>query len=213
MSHVIANVIRQWDECAKAENAKQMVHPHDSEDEFWSSGFRAAQQVRKLLRHPRCRVLDFGCGVGRVSRHLVDDCELKAYDSSASMLEKLGLQQGDWIRKIQLCRSLDEVGPVDIVFAYSVLIHYPYKAGCEVLRSMADLLPVDGTLAVQIPIYEFRREPIDWIDVCVWTKCDLMCAASANGLVIQQCWRHSGSFGFDQVGMHHDRLQVLRKIK
>ena len=89
---------------------------------------RAAASV--LVGRPTRRALDFGCGSGNLTRHLLDlGFEVVAADVSAEFLRRIGAQyNGAAVQTLQLNgRDLSgaEDGSFDVVATYSVLHHIP----------------------------------------------------------------------------------------
>lgn len=129
---------------------------------FFASG---AHEIRAVLEHvaalgidpARGRALDYGCGVGRLSRALAGAfAETVGVDFSASMLEEarranagipgLRFERNDG-------RSLAGIGTGTVDFAYSVIAlqHSPREAQRQVIREFGRVLAPGGVAVFQTP--------------------------------------------------------------
>ncbi len=100
---------------------------------------QALESVEEPPPESKLKVLDFGCGSGNATRHLVGlDAEVLAADVSPAFLEMIDRQFGDDDVRTVAINGLD-LGPlgdssVDMAVAYSVLHHVPdYLAALEEL--------------------------------------------------------------------------------
>jgi ubiquinone/menaquinone biosynthesis C-methylase UbiE len=76
-----------WDHLARHDALNAICDGADAES-FEAYGREHAAELRRLLR-PDWRVLDFGCGIGRLETYLAGDCrEMHGVDVSAEMLEQ-----------------------------------------------------------------------------------------------------------------------------
>ncbi|MBI4906300.1 MAG: class I SAM-dependent methyltransferase [Acidobacteria bacterium] len=139
---------RDWDERAK-ENARYYVNTErDSwtDDEFFQSGYRTVQEeiLTDMInicqgKDPRqMKVLEIGCGAGRVTRALADVFgEVHAVDVSAEMIRQAtqSLSRHPNIRLYN--NNGTDLGPIqgdgtfDFAFSTIVFQHIPSKAVIE----------------------------------------------------------------------------------
>ncbi len=134
-------------------------------DEFFASGQREIDDLLKACNFtpaPGARALDFGCGVGRLSRALgVYFDEVYGVDISARMIElaqqytpscKFLLNQSDDL-------SLFERDFFDFVYSNIVLQHQETKDNAKAyIREFVRVVKPDGMIVFQIPSgMPFRR--------------------------------------------------------
>lgn len=127
-------------------------------DEFLATGEADAERVLRVageLGRPerRARMLDFGCGVGRVTRAFAAYFEeAVGVDLSARMVEQARRLHADVPNcRFETLSPLGE-GSFDLVYSRIVLQHLPRRA--EVRRSLEELLGAvrpDGLLVFQLP--------------------------------------------------------------
>jgi SAM-dependent methyltransferase len=216
------HVVEAWDAAARTPARSVAIHPSGRDVvEYERSGAQAALEVMTWLHAvaaareagqagPAVLVLDYGCGDGRVLRHLcvapIIPC---GYDTSPAMREAARAA----CRGAMIVDDLAQLGNrVDLAYSHSVFIHHTYADGCDMLVELAGVVRPGGILAVQIPLYDVAREPESWTDVGVWTEEQLEAAAAAAGCSLACSFASRGAFAYDDVGSQHHRLQVLRRI-
>ena len=137
-------------------------HKRNLED-FWASGERIWSEIKGLIGYkpaPSARVVDIGCGVGRLTRAIAPEVgHVDALDVSEEMLEiakKADLANVEW-------RLADgfTLGPLpdncaDLVLAYCVFQHLPSQEALETyLREMVRVAKPKGLIA-------FTLSPRTW---------------------------------------------------
>jgi ubiquinone/menaquinone biosynthesis C-methylase UbiE len=132
-------------------------------DEFFATGEQDIgwlMTCAKQLNLPRERrtVLDFGCGVGRLTRPLAAHFEnYVGIDISESMLA----QAREWNQACQRCRfvlnttgdlRMFETGSVDLIYSRYVLQHLPStELVRSYLREFVRIVGPDGLVVFQLP--------------------------------------------------------------
>jgi SAM-dependent methyltransferase len=122
----------------------------------------------------RC-VLDFGCGVGRVTRALTDYFESAiGVDASRSMIEQARRLNADYSRCEFVLNRASHLrqfasGSFDVIYSRLVLQHLPPRSVCRYIAELLRLLAPNGCLMFQLP------------DVICRHPEDLYCAAPVVG--------------------------------
>jgi trans-aconitate methyltransferase len=210
-----ADRIAEWDAVARTDRAQDAIAPPAKRGGTYDeSGQRHAEMLTDTVgEHPEWQVADFGCGDGRVTRHLVARFKtVWGIDASNAMLDRL-------------TKRCPEVGPIrwdgaspppwdndrrfDLVCSFLTFVHYPWHDGREILEHLAQTLVPGGTLALQIPIYQTYREPRTWTSVGAWTPQQFVVAAQDAGLRIDHLHANRGNYAPGSSGPNHGKLQVL----
>lgn len=188
-----------WSNAAKKPDIDARIHPAGADKEAYErSGKMDAAYVMQYLK-PEDFVMDYGCGNGRVLRHITNH-------------RKVGI---DAVR--ELAESVGGFVPwefnekVDVIYSQSVFIHNSKKAGEEIIRWMVEHLNPGGKLLLQVPIYDVDKEPDSWIDVGVWTEKQFRAVAEKFNLRVVELQTNPGKFSFESVGKNHYKFQILTK--
>jgi 2-polyprenyl-3-methyl-5-hydroxy-6-metoxy-1,4-benzoquinol methylase len=140
---------------------------------FLKSGADHVDDIWRRCRHlfgegfaPR-RVLDFGCGVGRVTLPLARRVDtVVAIDIADSMLAVAReLLERHGIANVELVRSdatLSAIrGPFDLVHSVIVLQHIPPAPGLTLVRRLVELAGETGIVVLHVLYHNpFRRSPL-----------------------------------------------------
>ena len=134
----------------------------DAKTEFFDSGREHVQHVLEASRRhldpgfaPQ-RVLDFGCGVGRLVIPFAEIArQVVGLDVSESMLKEARKNCDDQaIENVTLLRSDDTLsllnGSFDLIHSFIVLQHIPVDRGELLLRRLLDHLNAGGVLAMHV---------------------------------------------------------------
>ena len=132
---------------------------------FYASGVRDWDHIAtSLARHGRtpaefARVLEYGCGVGRVTPHLAKHfAHVTGIDISAAHLDmarQAASDAGNANTDFMLARAPDfgMTTPFDLWFSYIVLQHNPPPVMAMILRRALTLLAPRGIAIFQLPVY------------------------------------------------------------
>lgn len=105
-------------------------------------------------------VIDFGCGVGRVSAAFAEKgCAVTGVDISAAHLaearatfDRAGLQAADFVQLAAL-EEIEALPQVDLVFTLIVLQHNPPPIIAAILRRLLGRVRPGGFIYFQVPTY------------------------------------------------------------
>jgi SAM-dependent methyltransferase len=136
----------------------------EAEREFFQSGENDVAEIYDIARQrvvvnfaPR-RVLEYGCGVGRLAVALAQRAEhVTAVDSSPAMLD--AARRAD---NISYVRELQPHDRFDLVTCFLVLQRLPRERGLALLRELLDRLDDGGVLVAQVPFHRPAR-PLAWL--------------------------------------------------
>ncbi|MDX1418709.1 MAG: class I SAM-dependent methyltransferase [Rubricoccaceae bacterium] len=139
---------------------------------FFAGGERHVDTVLQTIRdhldpgfHPR-RVLDFGCGVGRLVIPFSGwASHVTGVDVSESMLaEARSNCDARGIDNVALARSDDDLseveGSYDLVHSYIVLQHIPVKRGLQLIERLLDCLEDGGVGALHVTYGRSRKRQV-----------------------------------------------------
>ncbi|MBO9579619.1 MAG: class I SAM-dependent methyltransferase [Sphingobium sp.] len=132
--------------------------------EFWQTGkVEIAYLLGRLRAHfgeiTLNRALDFGCGVGRLSRGMADVAqEVFAIDISPGMLEEA---RRNAPANITFTSTVD-VRDLDWINSIIVFQHIPPERGYAILDDLLGRLKPGGVISIQLTIYR-DRNPISAI--------------------------------------------------
>ncbi|WP_330172971.1 class I SAM-dependent methyltransferase [Streptomyces sp. NBC_01498] len=164
------SVIRAWDEADPA-----AIHPlrRVSEDAYWESG-RAQADMLATVIPAGAKVLDFGCGDGRVAIPMAGlGFEVTAVDSSPRMLDRLA-ERATELTTVQA--DADGIAKhlgrrrVDAVYCLAVLIHHSYADCLHIIERLRAATKLGGILVLDWPTSETPSEADSWIGVTTWSR-------------------------------------------
>jgi|LakMenEpi03Aug12_release.lakeMendotaPanAssembly.Ray.scaffolds.fasta_scaffold1111189_1 SAM-dependent methyltransferase len=194
-----------WKEIAKTTKAKEYIHPSGNDIlNYNKSGQSSAKNIQKYI--PLTKVMEYGCGDGRILRH-IKDCEIIGVDIVPEFVLECK-KNGLLAEEIKNYKFKEDC---DIVYSITVFIHLSKKDGYEALENIWKALKTDGIALLQIPIYETSKEPNSFIDVGTWTENELKEVCDNIGFDLIEAHCNKGSFSYENIGKNHEALQILKK--
>jgi trans-aconitate methyltransferase len=155
---------RDWDDLAQVDPLWAVLSVDGKRnrrwdpDEFFATGEAEVEQILATateLGRParRRRALDFGCGVGRLTRALAQRFdETVGVDVSERMLEQARRLNADAPNITFATAEEPPAGPFDLVVANLVLQHLPSKALARVdITRLIEAAHPDGLVVFQLP--------------------------------------------------------------
>lgn len=184
------DVIAAWDQADPT-----AIHPLRgiSEDAYWDSGKAQADMLATVLP-AGAKVIDYGCGDGRVAIPLrALGYDVTAVDSSQAMLDRLLERDPDM--PVLLCRGEDLADlygkKADAIVSLAVLIHHSYADCLDLITDFrATVNGRNGILVLDWPTSDTPSEAHDWIGVTTWSPDQQADACARIGLkpVIGDPW-------------------------
>jgi ubiquinone/menaquinone biosynthesis C-methylase UbiE len=137
----------------------------EAEREFFRSGENDVAEIYDIARQrvvvnfaPR-RVLEYGCGIGRLAVALAQRAEhVTAVDISPAMLA--AARRADNVSYIRAAELNDS--KFDLVTCFLVLQRLPRHAGLALVRQLLDRLDDGGVLVAQVPFHR-PPKPLGWL--------------------------------------------------
>ncbi|TGB13861.1 class I SAM-dependent methyltransferase [Streptomyces sp. MZ04] len=165
-----ADVITAWDAADPA-----AIHPtrRVSEWAYWESGKVQAGMLASVIPDG-AKVLDFGCGDGRVAIPLAAlGYEVTAVDSSQRMLDRLTDRAPDLATVQATADGLAaHLGRrrMDAVYSLAVLIHHSYADCLHIIGRLRAATKLGGIIVLDWPVSETPEEADSWIGVTTWSR-------------------------------------------
>jgi SAM-dependent methyltransferase len=165
----IDSVIHAWNQADPA-----AIHPtrEISEDAYRASG-RAQADLLSTVLPAGCKVVDFGCGDGRVAIPLSElGYQVTGADGSQAMLDRLTAAASDIPTVLTDGTDLaDALGrKTDAVISLAVLIHHSYEAAERIIEGLRAAVRVNGLLILDWPVSDNPVEGEGWISVTTWSR-------------------------------------------
>jgi 2-polyprenyl-3-methyl-5-hydroxy-6-metoxy-1,4-benzoquinol methylase len=163
-------VIQAWDQADP-----DAIHPlrRVSEDAYWQSGKAQADMLATVIPDG-AKVMDFGCGDGRVAIPMAElGYEVTAVDSSKRMLDRLGERAPD---VTTVHAAADGIAAhlgrrrMDAVYCLAVLIHHSYTDCLNIVGKLRAATKLGGIVVLDWPVSETPGEADSWIGVTTWSK-------------------------------------------
>jgi SAM-dependent methyltransferase len=205
-----------WNQAAVAD-AHDAILAGSTAESFERTGQTDAAMIRRYLRGADARVLNIGCGVGRVERYLAPHvAELHAVDISGEMIararERLAELPNVHLREIgndEFLRAFDN-DRFDLVFSFLVLQHLAREDALLYLRDAFRILKPGGVLFVQFPNFlspEYTRAFLEGAEVRerspgrvrFYTEVEVRHLLGILGFEIAELWQASGERGDTEI--------------
>jgi hypothetical protein len=217
--------IEAWERAANAPTFAAAIHPSGAtgvnDPEWRRSGIEHAAAWLEGWKNygdgelPH-RLLDFGCGAGRVAIPLAEFCpsvEIIAADASHGMLRRLVDMDPPANVIPWVSDGFDGQLPrCDAIHSIIVLQHYPWGEGAELLIRLGRALRSQGLIGVQLPLYAVEGQSRDWTGVTTWTLDRLKLTAKFAGLKVLEAKVSGGMFHPGSIGEHHGAYHWLRRV-
>ncbi len=195
---------QDWDERAQ-HHARFWIatENYQTEEVFAQSGRDTAHSLLESLQDlykPSWKVLDIGCGIGRVLKPLAQHFhDLVGIDVSSTMIA----QSKTWLAEYPHVTTFENSGvdlrelddeSFSLVYSYVAFQHMPRPVFEQYLSEVNRVLTADGYLALQLPIGPYCDVPIE----------DTIGIRSYTFEEIEQKLRNNGLAFLDDTAIHHN---------
>lgn len=162
------DVISAWDQADP-----DAIHPTRSisEDAYWASGEAQAALLATVIP-AGSKVLDFGCGDGRVAIPMAAaGYEVTAVDASQRMLDRLA-ERAPTVTAVHATADglAGHLGRrrMDAVYSLAVLIHHGYDDCLHIVGKLRAATKLGGIIVLDWPTSDHPGEASSWIGVTTW---------------------------------------------
>jgi 2-polyprenyl-3-methyl-5-hydroxy-6-metoxy-1,4-benzoquinol methylase len=155
--------------------ATDFIHPTRGidEDAYWDSGRNQAALLGTVIPAGG-KVMDFGCGDGRVAIPLrALGFDVTAVDGSAGMVDALAANDPEMTVFQSDGTDLgSHLGrrKMDAVYCLAVLIHLDYASAEQTIRNLRGVVKKGGLLILDWPVADEPAEGVAWLDVTTWSQ-------------------------------------------
>jgi SAM-dependent methyltransferase len=176
----------------QAKNVVLSTDPNDPEKFDRETDFLIDAIFSQNIIHSGSTVLDYGCGMGRVSRELVRrfDCRVIGVDISDSMLTFAKLYVAN-MRRFETCKLYDRPDTIDVCVSSFVLQHV--EDPIEEIQRIHRSLKIGGYLVL-------LNEPKRWVPVDI----------DRQNLVV---WNDDGVDIIDEVSKRFKKVASVQYMK
>ena len=183
------------------------IHPSgDSERNYFMSGLESAYQIVKILDYPyNKKVFEYGCGNGRIMKHL-QALDIYGCDINPKYINQAKQQN----LKCDLLENFEKFN-FDICYSYTVFIHLNYESSKVALKYIYDRLKKGGIAYLQIPIYATNRSGNSYIDINTMELMTFRNLVEEVGFRVIEYHTNHGAFSYNNIGVNHDKFQILMK--
>ena len=131
---ITANVKQFWDATASRPNWREYILPKRTDSEFDNEGKQQADVIRALLPVNGGTVIEYGCGIGRISKYMTQHAgRMIGLDICEAFLQKARQRDSS---EYHLVNEFRESDIADLVYSVSVMQHNTVE---NVATAMADI--------------------------------------------------------------------------
>ena len=155
-----------------------------------------AKIARRELSHIPNKILDFGCGIGLLLRHLkknFNKSEFFAYDESIKSLEQIKLNFPD----VSCLKNIDDDQKFDLIVVSNVIHHVKSGERNSFFQKISKLLDKNGQLLI------FEHNPFNPVTLKVVANCEFDADAELikKNDLIKLCFKNN--FEIEKSGYIH----------
>ena len=142
-----------WKNIEAEDNWKDFILPKRTDEQFNNEGEQQAKLIQDVIdfefESKKIKVLEFGCGVARILKHLKAD-ELHGADASLKFLRNINnsdikTHYSDGLTLIQ------DINYFDFIYSIMVFQHNDKKYHTPILKNLHECLNDNGKVFIQFP--------------------------------------------------------------
>ncbi len=142
-----------WNNLSDREDYREYILPKRSDIEFEAEGIQQAAALNHLIQ-PTSIILDYGCGIGRVTRYLAPYCQQIVGIDICDKFIEIAKERNQDIPNIYF-GTIDEYATIsnkfDLVFAIMVLQHNEPPIRLDIIKHIHQLLKPNGIAYINFP--------------------------------------------------------------
>lgn len=147
-----------WNERVELDPLLWMAEPFSDPEEFWASGERDLAQLTQataLCLPPKARVLELGCGIGRlIGPALEQGWQVVGLDTAEAALKIANTRYKNAAELKLIHSALPDIpanlGKFDLIFSWATLPHLAPDAFVATLLKIPELLNPNGRAALHV---------------------------------------------------------------
>ncbi len=203
---------KTWDQAIREGNfslqeRKALIHPSGMDEaEYFNTGKRdAAQVIKDCNIKSGEKVLEYGCGDGRIMRHL-GSYNLHGVD----IVQKFIDESHNF--KLNTCLLQDlKHNDFDKVYSLTVFIHLNKDTSRKALQYIYDHLKDGGLAYLQILVYGFDHDASQYINLNYWKKETLINMAEEVGFKVKHIEEMKGNINKSEWAENHNNFCIFEK--
>ena len=139
-----------WKSIEQESNWKDFILPKRTDKKFWQEGELEAEHIQKIIGSENLKVLDFGCGIGRVLINIKAK-ELHGADASSKFLNEMKLDINIHTYYSDGLSIIKDVDYFDFIYSIMVFQHNNKIYHGDILKNLFRILKTNGRIYIQFP--------------------------------------------------------------
>tara|TARA_R100000231_G_C5301607_1_gene157699 strand:- start:386 stop:1006 length:621 start_codon:yes stop_codon:yes gene_type:complete len=206
-------MVKTWDKAIEQndytlQKRKELIHPSGFDEiQYFNSGKKDAFDIiEKCNLNKEQKILEFGCGDGRILRHLNNLLNVQGVDIVQKFIE----ESHNFNLKTCLLDELKE-NDFNIIYSLTVFIHLNKDDSKKALQYIYDHLKKGGLAYLQILVYGFDKDGTEFINLNFWKKETLIKMAQEIGFKVKHIEEMEGNIHKAQWARNHNDFCIFEK--
>tara|TARA_A100000171_G_C2127175_1_gene144283 strand:+ start:374 stop:994 length:621 start_codon:yes stop_codon:yes gene_type:complete len=206
-------MVKTWNEAIDNNNnsltrRKELIHPSGHNDiDYFNSGKRDALHVIKSCELKKDEfILEYGCGDGRILRHLDGHYEVQGVDICYKFIDESRKYN---LRTFHI--DIDLFFKFDKIYSLTVFIHLNKDQSKKALQYIYKHLKEGGKAYLQILVYGFDRNANEFIGLNYWKKETLIKMVEDIGFKVNHIEEMKGNVDEGIFANNHNNFCIFEK--